>query len=153
MRTLGNILWHFPLFGFVTASIVYVLGLILTATVIALPIGFGLIELGKFLFAPFSHTMINRSQLNLEQSKLWKTYSTLIMIVYFPFGIVLFFLAVVQVLALFTSIIGIPVAIVVAKSIGTLFNPVNKMCVHWTILDELNRRNAQIEIETIGAGS
>jgi len=52
MRTLGNILWHFPFFGFVNAIVVYLFGLILTATVVAAPIGLGLMRFGKFLFAP-----------------------------------------------------------------------------------------------------
>ncbi|MCW5775741.1 MAG: YccF domain-containing protein [Phycisphaeraceae bacterium] len=41
MRTLGNILWHFPFFGFVNAIIVYFFGLLLTITVVAAPIGSG----------------------------------------------------------------------------------------------------------------
>lgn len=147
MRTLGNILWHFPFFGFVNASIVYILGLILTATVVAAPIGLGLMEFGKFLFVPFGHAMVSKSKLNIEQNKAWKTYSTIVMILYFPFGILLSLLAVLQVAGLFISIIGIPIAIVVAKSLGTYFNPVNKKCVHQAVVDELERRDAQVEID------
>jgi len=80
MRTLGNILWHFPSFGFVSAILVYLLGLILTATVIAAPIGLGLMEFDKFLFVPFGHAMVNKSTLNIEQNRAWKTYSTIVMI-------------------------------------------------------------------------
>ena len=118
MKTLGNILWHFPFFGFINAIVVYLLGLILTATVIAAPIGLGLMEFGKFLFAPFGHAMISKSDLNVEQNPAWKTYSTIVMIIYFPFGLILALLAVFQVAALFITIIGIPVALVVAKRGG-----------------------------------
>jgi uncharacterized membrane protein YccF (DUF307 family) len=147
VRTLGNILWHFPFFGFVNAIVVYLFGLILTATVVAAPIGLGLMEFGKFLFAPFSHAMISKSELNVEQNRAWKAYSTIIMILYIPFGIVLSFVAILQVALLFVTIIGIPVAVVVAKSLGTYFNPVNKKCVPQAVVDELNRRKAQAEID------
>lgn len=146
MKTLGNILWHFPFFGFLNAIAVYVLGLILTATVIAAPIGLGLMEFGKFLFAPFGHAMVSKSELNAEQNKSWKTYSTFIMILYFPFGIILSIMAIVQVCLLFFSIVGIPVALVIAKSLGTYLNPVNKKCVYQAVVDELDKRKSQAEI-------
>ena len=146
MKTLGNILWHFPFFGFVNAIVVYLLGLILTATVIAAPIGLGLMEFGKFLFAPFGHAMVSKSDLNIEQNQGWKTYSTIVMVIYFPFGLILAALAVVQVFFLFITIIGIPVALVVAKSLGTYLNPVNKKCVHSAVVDELERREAQAQV-------
>ena len=146
MKTLGNILWHFPFFGFVSAIVVYLLGLILAATVIAAPIGLGLMEFGKFLFAPFGHAMVSKSDLNIEQNKGWKAYSTIVMVVYFPFGLILALLAVFQVAALFLTIIGIPVALVVAKSLGTYLNPVNKKCVHSSVVDELEKRAGQAQV-------
>ena len=39
MKTLGNILWHFPFFGFISAILVFLLGGLLTITVVAAPIG------------------------------------------------------------------------------------------------------------------
>jgi len=147
MKTLGNILWHFPFLGFLNAGIVFLLGLLLTATVVAAPIGLGLIEFGKFLFAPFSHSMINKSDLNIEQNKGWKAYSTIVKIVYLPFGLALCILAIFQIAGLFITIIGIPAALVVAKSLGTYLNPVNKKCVAQAVSDELERRKAQIEVE------
>lgn len=142
MKTLGNILWYFPFLGFIDAVAVYLLGLILTATVIAAPIGLGLMEFGKFLFAPFGHAMVSKSDLNIEQNQLWKAYSTIIMFIYLPFGLILAALAVVQVFFLFISIIGIPVALVVAKSLGTFLNPVNKKCVRSAVADELRGKAA-----------
>lgn len=146
MKTLGNILWYFPFFGFVDAIVVYLLGLVLTATVIAAPIGLGLMEYGKFLFAPFGHAMISKADLNVEQNPAWKTYSTIVMIIYLPFGVVLALLAVFQVAALFITIVGIPVALVIAKSLGTYLNPVNKKCVQIAVVNELESRKAKAEI-------
>ncbi len=146
MRTLGNILWHFPFLGFVDAIVVYLVGLILTATVIAAPIGLGLMEFGKFLFVPFGHAMVSKSDLNIEQNKVWKTYSTILMILYIPFGILMSIVAIIQVVFLCLTIIGIPAALVIAKSLGTCFNPVNKKCVRQAVADELERRKGQAEI-------
>lgn len=148
MRTLGNILWHFPFFGFINAIIVYFFGLLLTATVVAAPIGLGLMEFGKFLFAPFSKAMVSKTDLNIKQNKAWKTYSTIIMILYIPFGLLMCAIAVVQVFGLFVSILGIPVALVISKSLGTYFNPINKKCVPQAVANELDRRKDKKDVST-----
>ena len=146
MKTLGNILWHIPFMGFLSAIFVYLLGLVLTATVVAAPIGLGLMELGKFLFAPFGHAMVSKDDLNVEQNPKWKMYSTLVRVIYFPFGLIFAIAAVFQVVLMFFTIVGIPVALVVAKSLGTYINPVNKKCVHSAVAEELDRRMAQAEV-------
>ena len=146
MRTLGNILWHFPFFGFVQAALTWLLGLILTITVVAAPIGRGLMEYGKFLFAPFSKSMVSRSALNEQQNDAWKAYSMVIMVIYIPFGLVLALLCIFQIAGLFVTIAGIPLAIVLAKSLGTFFNPVNKKCVPVAVAEEIGRRSAAADI-------
>ncbi len=147
MRTLGNILWHFPFFGFVSATITYLIGLLLTVTVIAAPIGQGLMEYGKFLFSPFSSAMVKKSDLGIEQNDAWKAYSTIVMLVWLPLGLVLGLLVVIQTAFLFITIIGIPVAVVLAKSLGTYVNPVGKKCVAKDVLDEMNRRSAKATLD------
>ncbi len=147
MRTLGNILWHFPFLGFLNAIIVYILGALLTITIIAAPIGLGLMEYAKFLLTPFSSAMVSKSELNTEQNPLWKAYSTLVMILYLPIGILMCLVTILQIAALCFTLIGIPVAIILAKSLGTYLNPVNKKCVHHAVVAELQRRKGQAEIE------
>ena len=115
MKTLGNILWHFPFFGFVTAITTWLL--------------------------------VSKTELNVEQNPAWKTYSTIIMVLYFPFGLFLTIGAAIQVALLFISIIGIPAAMVAAKSLGTFLNPVNKKCVSSAVSDELERRKAKQEVD------
>lgn len=147
MKTLGNILWHFPFFGFVSAILVYLLGLLFTVTVVAAPIGLGLMEFGKFLFVPFGNTMVSKADLNMEQNQAWKAYSTIIMVLYFPFGLFFAVLAIFQVFFLCCTIVGIPVALVIAKSLGTYLNPVNKKCVSSAVAVELERRRGQSEVD------
>jgi len=147
MRTLGNIIWHIPFLGFLMAIWVFIFGSLLTITIVASPIGLGLIEYSKFLFTPFSKAMVSKSDLNIEQNKLWKVYSTIVRVLYFPFGLIYFIIGIFQVAGLFISIIGIPCAIVVAKSLGTYFNPVNKKCVPIAVKQELENRKAQDEVK------
>ena len=147
MKTLGNILWHFPFFGFISAIINYLLGLLLVVTLIGAPIGLGLMEYGKFLFWPFRNEMVSKNEINANINKLWNAYGFIIRALYFPFGLIFCIIGVIQVVLLFCSILGIPAAIVVAKSLGTYFNPVNKVCVNSSMVQELNRRKAEKKIE------
>jgi len=146
MRTLGNILWHFPFFGFLTAAFYWLLGLLLTILILPAPIGLGLMEFGKFLLAPFGQAMVSKTELKVEQNPAWQAYSTIIMILYIPFGLVFVVLNAIQVFLFCLSIIGIPVALVIAKSLGTVLNPVNKICVSSAVADELVRRKASAEV-------
>lgn len=146
MRTLGNVLWHFPFLGFVTATIYWLFGVLLTATVVAAPIGLGLMQYGKFLFSPFGRAMVNKKDLNAEQGSAWKAYSTAVMVIYLPFGLLFVLLNVVQVALLCLSIVGIPVALVIAKSLSTSLNPVNKVCVPAAVAEEIERRRGAAQI-------
>jgi len=146
MRTLGNILWHFPFFGFLSALFTFLLGGLLVITVIGAPIGLGLIQLSRFLLSPFSSAMVSKSDLDNNQNKLWQTFGIIVRILYFPFGLFLTIVTIFQIAALFVSLIGIPVALVLAKALGTYFNPVNKKCVPVAVRDELERRKAQEQV-------
>jgi uncharacterized membrane protein YccF (DUF307 family) len=63
------------------------------------------------------------------------------------FGLIFVVLNAIQVFLLCMSIVGIPIALVIAKSLGTALNPVNKKCVPAAVAEELERRKARSEIE------
>ena len=147
MRTLGNILWHIPFLGFLTAAFYWLLGLVLTLLVVTAPLGLGLMEFGKFLLAPFGNEMVSKASLNVKQNPVWEAYSTIVMILYLPFGVLFVILNAIQVFALCFSIVGIPVALVIAKSLGTVLNPVNKVCVPSEVAEEMARRNASAALD------
>lgn len=128
MRTLANILWHIPFLGFVNALCALLLGLLLTVLIIPAPIGLGLIQYAKFLMVPFTHEMRPVSETGAERNPLWAAYSTLIMILYLPFGIIAFIVGLFQCLGLALTIIGLPGAYIVFKSLSTYCNPVGKIC-------------------------
>lgn len=129
MRTLANILWHFPFFGFLTALSTFLVGGFFVITVVGAPIGLGLIQLSKFLMAPFSRAMVSKNQLDVKQNKAWKAFGCIVTVFYIPFGFMLCLGTVFQIMGLFISIIGIPLGVILAKSLGTYFNPVGKQCV------------------------
>ena len=91
--------------------------------------------------------MVSKADLEIDQNPVWKTYSTIIMILYLPLGVLLLLVSVIQVVALCLTIVGIPVALVVAKSLGTLLNPVNKKCVPQDLADEVARRKASMVLD------
>ena len=93
MRLLGNILWHFPCFGFVTSLFSFLAGILLTVTVVGAPIGLGLIQYAKFALAPYSYSMIDKRELHPNKSGniLYAILCLIVRILYFPLG-VLFFL-------------------------------------------------------------
>lgn len=152
MRTLGNILWHVPFLGFINALFTFLIGGLFVTTVIGAPIGLGLIQHSKFLLTPFSKAMVNKQDLK-KQHPAWKTFGIIVRIIYFPFGLFFAIFTVVQIAGLFITIVGIPVALVLAKSLGTIFNPVNKTCVSKAVSDELERRKAKAEVDKAFASS
>ncbi|MGB5988247.1 MAG: YccF domain-containing protein [Marinifilaceae bacterium] len=129
MRTLANIIWHFPFMGFMSAFFTFLLGLFLVVTIVAAPIGLGLIQLSKFLLTPFSSEMVDKEDLNQRSNLAWEAYSFIVRIIYFPFGLILAVVTLFQIVGLCISIVGIPLAIIMSKSLSTCFNPVNKVCV------------------------
>ena len=149
MKTLGNVLWHFPFFGFLSALYTLILGLVFIITVVGAPIGFGMIQHSKFLLTPFSKRMISDSKLNEDKSTLWKILSVIAFIIYLPFGILASIGTVIQICLLFVSIVGIPVALVLAKSLSTYFNPIGKVCVDSELADELKKRKAKEKADSI----
>jgi len=90
--------------------------------------------------------MVDNKNLKGDRNAAWQAYSTIIMILYIPFGLVFVVINAIQVVLLCLSIVGIPVALVIAKSLGTVLNPVNKVCVPAAVAEELERRKGSAEV-------
>ncbi|MBU8920930.1 MAG: hypothetical protein KOO63_03620 [Bacteroidales bacterium] len=149
MKTLGNILWHFPFLGFVQAALTWLIGLVFLITIIGAPIAFGLFEHAKFLMAPFSKSMVKGGEIGKRTGGVWRVLSIITTIIYIPFGIVLAVVNIIQIAIQFVTIINIPVAVVLAKSLGTYFNPVGKKCISKAVKDEMERRSASAELDRL----
>lgn len=117
MKTLGNILWYFPFFGFLNAIVVWIVAGLWAVTIVGLPIAKGLFEFGKFLLKPFGNEMIAMEKAgDAGAAKLWNTWGKVLGIVWIVcFGWWMAIIAVFQIAGLFISIVGIPVAIVIGK--------------------------------------
>lgn len=154
MRTLGNILWWFPCFGFINAIFCFLLGGILIATGIGAPLGCGVIQLGKFYFAPFSRAMVTEKALkqNLQHSGVWNALSTFVFIIYIPFGLLICAISIIQIIALCVTIVFIPLAVVLAKSLPTFLNPIGKVCVSTGIRDIIENQAAQKALDSYQKG-
>lgn len=134
MKVLLNIIWHFPFFGFMTAFVAFFWGIIFCITIVGFPIGWGLIQFSKFLLAPFGRSMISSRDIaeattSDSGTSVYQIFALIVRIVYFPFGLLSCIFAFFQGLSCCLTIIGIPVGVVIFKSLGTFFNPVNKVCV------------------------
>ena len=129
LRTIANILWHIPFLGFINALYAFLVGILLTVLVIPSPIGLGLIQYAKFLMFPFTCRMVPVSETGNSRNPLWAAYSAVILLLYLPFGLVAFVFGLMQCVGLALTIVGLPYAYIIAKSLGTYFNPVGKVCV------------------------
>ena len=129
MKHIANILWHFPYLGFLDAIFCFLIGGLLVLTGIGAPIGLGLIELGKLYLAPFGHQMVEAKNLpNRKKPHLmWRVFSFIIKILYLPLGLFLTLIIVFQMIGCVITVIGFPVAVVLFKSLGTIWNPVGKV--------------------------
>ena len=108
--------------------------------------GLGWLQFAKFLLAPHTSAMVPKSDLALltgkNQGTAMKTYSLIIRILYFPFGLVASLGAIGMTVGYCITIIGIPSGLVWARSLSTIFNPVNKVCVPRSVAEEIERIKA-----------
>lgn len=157
MRTLLNIIWHFPFFGFLLALWYAILGVLFCCTIILLPIGLGYLHFARFLLSPFSSAMVSKSDLakltGKRSNAAVSAYSTVIRIVYFPFGLLNAIGAILLIAVQFVSLIGIPCGLVWAKGLATIFNPVNKIRVPKVVADEIRRLKEQGQLDKYTGGA
>ena len=141
-----NILWHFPFFGFLFAFFYALFGAILCCTVVLYPVGLGFFQIARFLLTPFSSALVTRKELDLvrpeERSTAAAAFSTVITILYFPFGLIAAAGALFAMIGEFLSIIGIPCGIVWFKALTAIFMPVDRICVPKAVADEIARIKA-----------
>ncbi len=142
MKIFLNVLWHIPFVGFLTAFITFMVGGLFIITIIGAPVGLGLVELSKFLLLPYSSAMMSKKHFFIEQDHLRKQFNLVVRILYFPFGLILASITLLQIALLYMSIIGKPAALVLYKTLGIFFSPVNKICVPHTVKKKILQRQA-----------
>ena len=128
---LCTIIWYM-FGGFVFAGLIFLAGKILSKISITAQIGHGLIQFSKFLFTPFHLAMISKKDLDENYKS-----SLIARIIYFPFGLFFTFMLAFYMIMFCTLVIGIPLSIILAKSLSTAFNPTDKICVSIAVRNEL----------------
>lgn len=150
MKTFLNIIWHLPFLGFIYALSYALVGAFWCITIVGIPLGLGLLQYSKFLLSPFGKAMVDKKELNelkgAEENKLWKSFSIIVRIVYFPFGLLAAVAMAFTICAQFISIIGIPCGLVWTKSFKTIFNPVSKVCVPEEVAKEIEAKKQQSQL-------
>jgi len=139
----------FSLLWFCDVFVFFFGGILLTVTVVGAPIGLGLIQYAKFALAPYSYSMIDKRELHPNKSGniLYAILCLIVRILYFPLGVLFFLWGIAQVVVMCCTIVLLPMAIPYAKSLSTFFNPVGKVCVPVAVMDELERRKAEKEVD------
>lgn len=145
MNFLLNLLWHIPFCGFAFALTYFLIGIIMCCTVILIPVGKRYFQIALFLLAPFSHALVTekeRSMLTGENISPG-VYTTILSILYLPFGCIAAIMGCAITVAECISIIGIPCGLVWGRLIKTFFNPFNKVCVTKAEALEIDRIKAE----------
>lgn len=125
MALLGNIIW-FILVGWWNFLLYGFMGLLWCITIIGIPIGKALFQYAKLMTLPFGKVIIKETELKGKEnvSAIRRVGGTIANIIWLPIGIILFILNIGTMIACAITIIGIPVAVVIAKSCKFLIWPV-----------------------------
>lgn len=139
-----NVIWHFPLFGFLCSLVFAIAGVIWCCTIIFYPIGLGYFRIAKYLLSPFTSALVSQKDLELvrndnDGNSFHTSYSKIIGILFIPFGILSAIGAIFHVIYCCFSIIGIPCAYVWFNALPAFFNPTDKICVPKEVADEIAR--------------
>lgn len=141
-----NIVWHIPFAGFAQGIYYFIAGCLSMITIIGIPVGLGLIQFSKFLFAPFTCEMVSRKDLALvtgdTRSAAGQAFSVIARIFYFFPGLFNALGCIGMIIICCVTIIGIPCGMVWARALGTIFNPVDKVCVPVATADRIRQIKA-----------
>lgn len=125
MALLGNILWfilggwwNFLLYGF--------LGCVCCVTIIGIPIGKALFQYAKLMALPFGKVIVKETDIKGKENvaAVRRVGGTIANILWLPVGVISFILNIGLIVASAITIIGIPIAVVIAKSCTFLLWPV-----------------------------
>jgi len=166
MRLLGNILW-FILGGWWNFLLYSFLGVLCCITIIGIPIGKSLFQYAKLMVFPFGKVIVKETDIKGKEnvSKVRQVGGLIANIIWLPFGICTFVVNIATMIACAITIIGIPCAIVIAKSCTFLLWPVgakvitkeeaesiqNQRVMHGTMGTQAN--TASFQTNTVNKGS
>jgi hypothetical protein len=92
--------------------------------------------------APFSSVMVSKKDLDTDQNKLWKSFSLIVRIIYFPFGLFLAIATLFQIAGLFITSLGSR-GLSYLQNRWAYFNPGNKKCFTRAVKEAMESRKAR----------
>ncbi len=125
MSGIFNILW-FVLVGWWSAFLLFVFSFIFALTIVGIPIAKSLYQLAKLNAAPFGKEIIRETSLKGSRnvSGIRKLGGLIINIIWFPVGIALTILYIIEGILACVTIVGIPVGILYIKMGKFLLFPI-----------------------------
>lgn len=125
MALLGNIIW-FVLAGWWNFLVYAAFGLLFCITIIGIPIGKALFQYAKLMALPFGKVIVKETELKGKENvaSVRRVGGTIANILWLPFGIATFLTNIGLMIACAISIVGIPAAVVLARSCKFLLWPV-----------------------------
>ena len=146
MRLLGNFLW-FILGGIFMGISWWIMGLICFISIIGIPWGKACFVIGEFTFFPFGKEAISREELHQAKDIGTIGFGVIGNIIWFLFfGLWLAIAHIINAIACFITIIGIPFGIQHLKLAGIALFPIGQTIVDKEVASEVRVQNAREKV-------
>ena len=146
MRLIGNFLW-FILGGVLMGILWWIMGLICFISIIGIPWAKACFVIGQFTFFPFGKEAISREELHQVKDIGTSGFGVIGNIIWFLlFGLWLAIAHIMNAIACFITIIGIPFGIQHLKLAGIALFPIGQTIVDKEVAAEVRMQNAKEKV-------
>ena len=146
MRMIGNFLW-FILGGIFMGISWWIMGLICFISIVGIPWGKACFVIGQFTFFPFGKEAISREELHQAKDIGTSGFGVIGNIIWFLlFGLWLAIAHIMNAIACFITIIGIPFGIQHLKLAGIALFPIGQTIVDKEVAAEVRMQNAKEKV-------
>ena len=149
MRLIGNFLW-FILGGVLMGILWWIMGLICFISIIGIPWAKACFVIGQFTFFPFGKEAISREELHQAKDIGTSGFGVIGNIIWFLlFGLWLAIAHIMNAIACFITIIGIPFGIQHLKLAGIALFPIGQTIVDKEVAAEVRMQNAKEKVSQL----
>lgn len=147
MALVGNIVW-FVFVGWWNFLIYALLGGIFCITIIGIPIGKALFQYAKLMTFPYGKVIVKETFIKGEEnvSAVRKVGGLIANILWLPIGAIMFLFSIAEIVVMACTIVGIPVAVVVAKSSTFLLWPVGAKVISKEQADTIRMEKSMMKV-------
>ena len=149
MKLIGNLLW-FILGGVLMGILWWIMGLICFISIIGIPWAKACFVIGEFTFFPFGKEAISREELHQAKDIGTSGFGVIGNIIWFLlFGLWLAIAHIINAIACFITIIGIPFGIQHLKLAGIALFPIGQTIVDKEVAAEVRMQNAKEKVSQL----